>query len=437
MTTANDAAPPKGTGLAFAYVTTLFFAWGFVTSLIGPLIAAVRRVFELNYAEATLTTFAWFIAYGIASIPAAAILSRLGYSRAIIVALVTMVAGCLIIPIATIVDAMPNVNGYPGVLLGLFVIASGVTLLQVGANPLVAALGPQKSSHARLNFSQFFNSLGTTLGPLLAAPILLTGGVFAADALITDPAAREESLRSIDFAFLAVGLFFSVLAVFIFTARKTINAAAPVPTAEDRMSPLVALKSPWAVFGALAIFFYVGSEVTIGDLLTNFLHSPEILDVPLVTAGSMVSWYWGGAMVGRLVGGLLMLTKIPASRILIFNTLVAAILCLVVTQTSGTTAAYAAIAIGFFNSIMFPTIFTLTLERSTAPVPATSGLLVFGIIGGAILPLIGGFIGDNSTTLNPVFYVPLAGYAILIAFALAASRAKTHSIATSGAPGGH
>jgi FHS family L-fucose permease-like MFS transporter len=437
MTTATDAAPPKGTGLAFAYVTTLFFAWGFVTSLIGPLIAAVRRVFELSYAEATLTTFAWFIAYGIVSIPAAAILSRLGYSRAIIVALVTMVAGCLIIPIATIVDAMPNVNGYPGVLLGLFVIASGVTLLQVGANPLVAALGPQKSSHARLNFSQFFNSLGTTLGPLLAAPILLTGGVFAADAIITDPAARDESLRSIDFAFLAVGLFFSVLAVFIFTARKTINAAAPVPTAEDRMSPLVALKSPWAVFGALAIFFYVGSEVTIGDLLTNFLHSPEILDIPLATAGSMVSWYWGGAMVGRLVGGLLMLTKIPASRILIFNTLVAAILCLVVTQTSGTTAAYAAIAIGFFNSIMFPTIFTLTLERSTAPVPATSGLLVFGIIGGAILPLIGGFIGDNSPTLNPVFYVPLAGYAILVAFAVCASRARTHTIVAAGAPGGH
>jgi FHS family L-fucose permease-like MFS transporter len=324
---------------------------------------------------------------------------------------------------------MPGVNGYPGVLLGLFVIASGVTLLQVGANPLVAALGPQKSSHARLNFSQFFNSLGTTLGPLLAAPILLTGGVFAADAVITDPAAREESLRSIDFAFLAVGLFFSVLAVFIFTARKTINAAAPVPTAEDRMSPLVALKSPWAVFGALAIFFYVGAEVTIGDLLTNFLHSPEILDIPLVAAGTMVSWYWGGAMMGRLVGGLLMLTKIKASVILTVNTVIAAALCLVVTQTSGTTAAYAAIAIGFFNSIMFPTIFTLTLERSSAPVPATSGLLVFGIIGGAVLPLIGGLIGDHSPTLNPVFYVPLIGYLILVAFAVLAARAKTHGIA--------
>jgi FHS family L-fucose permease-like MFS transporter len=429
--TVTPPARPKGTGLAFAYVTTLFFAWGFVTSLIGPLIAAVRRVFELSYTEATLTTFAWFIAYGIASIPAAAILGRLGYSQAIIVALVTMVAGCLLVPIATLADF------YPGVLIALFVIASGVTLLQVGANPLVAALGPAKSSHARLNFSQFFNSLGTTLGPLIAAPILLTGGVFAADAIITDPASRAESLRSIDLAFLAVGLFFAVVAGFIFTARKTINAAAPAPSADDRMSPLVALKSPWAVLGALAIFFYVGSEVTIGDLLTNFLHSPDILNVPLAAAGSMVAWYWGGAMVGRLVGGLLMLTRIPATTILAVNTLVAATLCLVVTQTSGPTAAYAAIAIGFFNSIMFPTIFTLTLERSTAPVPATSGLLVFGIIGGAILPPVAGHIADQAATLNPVFYVPLAGYLLLAGFAFAASRAKIRNAAAGGTPGGH
>jgi FHS family L-fucose permease-like MFS transporter len=429
--TMSESAKTKGTGLAFAYVTTLFFAWGFVTSLIGPLIAAVRRVFELSYTEATLTTFAWFIAYGIASIPAAAILGRLGYSQAIIVALVTMVAGCLIVPIATLADF------YPGVLIALFVIASGVTLLQVGANPLVAALGAPKSSHARLNFSQFFNSLGTTLGPLIAAPILLTGGVFAADAVITDPASRAESLRSIDLAFLAVGLFFAVVAVFIFTARKTINAAAPTPTAEDRMSPLVALKSPWAVLGALAIFFYVGSEVTIGDLLTNFLHSPDILNVPLAAAGSMVAWYWGGAMVGRLVGGLLMLTRIPATTILIVNTAVAALLCLVVTQTSGTTAAYAAIAIGFFNSIMFPTIFTLTLERSTAPIPATSGLLVFGIIGGAVLPPIAGQIADRAATLNPVFYVPLIGYLLLAGFALAASKARVRNAAASGTPGSH
>jgi FHS family L-fucose permease-like MFS transporter len=427
----SPVAPVKGTGLAFAYVTTLFFAWGFVTSLIGPLIAAVRRVFELSYTEATLTTFAWFIAYGIASIPAAGIVGRLGYSNAIIVALVTMVAGCLIVPIATLADF------YPGVLIALFVIASGVTLLQVGANPLVAALGTQKRSHARLNFSQFFNSVGTTLGPLIAAPILLTGGVFAADAVISDPASRAESLRSIDFAFLAVGVFFAVVAGFIFSARKTINAAAPASSADDRVSPLVALKSPWAVFGALAIFFYVGSEVTIGDLLTNFLHSPQILNVPLATAGSMVAYYWGGAMVGRLVGGLLMLTKIPAATILIVNTAVAAILCLMVTQTSGTTAAYAAIAIGFFNSIMFPTIFTLTLERSTAPIQATSGLLVFGIIGGAVLPPLAGLIADRAATLNPVFYVPLVGYLLLVGFAVAASRARVRHGNTASTPGGH
>lgn len=426
-----QSVPRKGASLAFAYVTTLFFAWGFVTSLIGPLIAAVRRVFELSYTEATLTTFAWFIAYGIASIPAAAILGRLGYSKAIIVALVTMVTGCLIVPIATLADF------YPGVLIALFVIASGVTLLQVGANPLVAALGARESSHARLNFSQFFNSLGTTLGPLIAAPILLTGGVFAADAVITDPATRAESLRTIDLAFLAVAVFFAVVAGFIFSARKTINAAAPTPTAEDRISPLVALKSPWAVFGAMAIFFYVGSEVTIGDLLTNFLHSPEVLDIPLATAGSMVAWYWGGAMVGRLVGGLLMLTKIPATTILIVNTAVAMTLCLVVTQSSGATAGYTAIAIGFFNSIMFPTIFTLTLERSTAPIPATSGLLVFGIIGGAVLPPIAGQIADRAATLSPVFYVPLVGYLLLVGFAIAASRARTRNTNAAAAPGGH
>jgi FHS family L-fucose permease-like MFS transporter len=187
-----SGARPKTT-LAFAYVTSLFFAWGFATSLIDPLIAAVRRVFDLSYTESFLTTFAWFIAYGVASLPAAAVLSRLGYSRAIIGALLTMVAGCLIVPLATMLDF------YPGILLALFVIASGVTLLQVAANPLVAELGSKKSSHFRLVFSQAFNSLGATVGPWLGAHVLLTGGVFAAGAVVT-AATRGESLRSIDLA---------------------------------------------------------------------------------------------------------------------------------------------------------------------------------------------------------------------------------------------
>ena len=418
--TDTSTAPRKGTGLAFAYVTTLFFAWGFATSLIDPLIAAVRKVFDLSTTEALLTASAWFIAYAVVSIPAAAILGRLGYSRSIISALGVMVVGCLIIPLATLIDV------YEVVLLGLFVIASGVTLLQVAANPLVAVLGSPKGSHARLNFSQFFNSLGTTLGPLLGSSVLLTGGVFAAGAVVT-AATRDESLRSIDFAFLALASVFAVVAFFIFTARKKINAAAEGAQGDAVSSPLKAFSSRWAVFGALAIFVYVGSEVTIGGLLTNFLASPSILNLAEVDAGRLVSFYWGGAMVGRLIGAIL-LTRVPAGVLLTVNTVIAAILCLVVTQTSGTTAAYAAIGVGFFNSIMFPTIFTLTLERSSAPVSATSGLLCTAIVGGAVLPLIGGMLVDDAAEIfNPAFFVPLVGYALLAVFAVAAARKKPES----------
>ncbi len=415
--TDNQSPAGRGTNLAFAYVTTLFFAWGFATSLIDPLIAAVRKVFDLSTAEAMLTASAWFIAYAVVSVPAAAVLGKLGYSRSIISALAVMVLGCLIVPVATIID------WYPGVLIALFVIASGVTLLQVAANPLVAALGSRQSSHARLNFSQFFNSLGTTVGPYLGSTVLLTGGVFATGAVVT-AATRAESLRSIDIAFLGLGAFFAVVAFFIFTARKRINAAAAGAEGSGGVaSPLKAFTSPWALFGGLAIFIYVGAEVTIGGLLTNFLASPTILDIPEADAGRRVSLYWGGAMVGRFIGALL-LTRVRAGVLLSVNTAVAALLCLIVTQTSGETAAWAAIAVGFFNSIMFPTIFTLTLERSGAPASATSGLLCTAIVGGAVLPLIAGLIVDDAAMVfNPAFYVPLAGYVLLTVFALTCARA--------------
>ncbi|HWW12436.1 MAG TPA: glucose/galactose MFS transporter, partial [Brevundimonas sp.] len=171
--TENQQTSAKGLGTAFAYVTTLFFAWGFATSLIDPLIAAVKGVFELNFTEALLTQFAWFTAYGIVSLPAAAVLAKLGYAKSIVGALAVMVLGALIVPLSTVFDF------YPGVLVALFVIAAGVTLLQVAANPLAASLGPAKSSHFRLVLSQAFNSLGTVVGPLLGATVMLSGGIFA------------------------------------------------------------------------------------------------------------------------------------------------------------------------------------------------------------------------------------------------------------------
>ena len=368
-----------------------------------------------------LTASAWFIAYGLASLPAAWLLAKLGYSRAIIAALAAMVLGCLVVPLATLLDT------YVLVLGALFIIASGVTLLQVAANPLSASLGSPKTAHLRLTFSQAFNSLGATLGPVIGSTVLLTGGVFAADAVIT-ASTRNESLRSIDFAFLAVGAFFTLVAVFIWSARKRIDASverkADDGTSDGSASPFTALTSRWAVFGCVALFFYVGAEVTIGALLIPFISSSEGLGVEAHEAGHMVGWYyWGAAMVGRFVGSLL-LTRVRAGVLLSICTVTAACLALAVTRSSGATAAYAALAIGFFNSIMFPTIFSLTLERSSATASATSGLLVFGIIGGAVLPPVAGLISDRAGAITPAFVVPLIGYLVLVVFAVACARTK-------------
>ena len=501
--TETTSPPAKGTSLAFAYVTTLFFAWGFATSLIDPLIAAVRGVFELSFTEALLTQFAWFTAYGVFALPAAFVLARLGYARSIVGALGVMVLGALIVPLSTILDF------YPGVLVALFVIGGGVTLLQVAANPLAAALGSEKSSHFRLVLSQAFNSLGTVVGPLLGATVMLSGGIFVAGGVtalgsfsalillglgvvfglvagallgglrkdlkgwiplgaavglavgwliflqnyisglapsvapaapveatpaVLDPALRAQTLANIDAVFIGLAVFFALLAGFIWLIRSKLSSASV--STEKGASPFEALKSRWAVFGAIGIFIYVGSEVAIGSLMTNFLEAPNILSLSVSDAGRLVALYWAGALMGRFAGSAL-LTRIPAATLLIVFTTLAAILCAVVTQTGGATAAFAALAVGLFNSIMFPAIFTLTLERSTAPASATSGLLVFGIIGGAILPLLAGRIADAAGVINPAFYVPLVGYVLLVVFAVAASRAKVHAIGAAPTTGGH
>lgn len=409
----------SNTGAAFATVTTLFFAWGFVTALIDPLVASVKTVFQLNYTEAMLTQFAWFIAYGVASIPAAAILSRLGYSVAVLAALGAMVLGCLMIPVATALDL------YPGVLTALFVIACGVTLLQVAANPLSAALGKPERSHFRLTLSQAFNSLGHVLGPRLGAGIMLAGGVFAAGAAANGAVSREQSLHAIDVAFLIVGAFFFALGLLIWTARKRIDAAAPDRSAIAG-APWAAFASGWALFGAMAIFLYVGSEVAVGSMLTNFLHD-SIAGISMQNAGEMVSYYWGGAMVGRFIGSAI-LTRAPAGILLSCAALIAAAMCLAVTQLGGA-GAYVALSIGFFNSIMFPVIFTMTLERSSAPVSATSGLLCMAIVGGAALPVLSGKIADMTGSLTPAFFVPMAGYLGVALFAVTAARARSKPVA--------
>src|SRR6185369_13573504 len=268
-------------------VTTLFFAWGFITQMIDPLIASVKTVFSLSNTESMLTQFAYFMAYGVVSLPAAALVARAGYGKAIVIALIAMIVGCLVVPLAT------QLGTYQLVLVALFIIASGVTVLQVAANPLVASLGPPKWSHLRLLFSQAFNSVGTVIAPYIGSSIMLSGGVFAAqDGAALDAARRTESLRSIDTAFFVVVGLIVLLVVLILASRKRIEAAAPALTQSHETSILPALRSRWAVLGAIAIFLYVGSEVTIGSLLTNFLHQEDILNVNIERAGKLVSFYW-------------------------------------------------------------------------------------------------------------------------------------------------
>ena len=420
------------TTLAFAAVTTLFFAWGFITSLIDPLVAAVKGIFTLTDVQAQLAATAFFIAYGLVSFPAAALVARLKAVPSILLALVTMIGGCLIMLAAA------NIAQFTLVLLGLFVLASGITILQVAANPLAAALGDPSRSHLRLTLSQTFNSLGTFIGPLIGAHLFLKGVEVKPGTVVTE-AVRADALHGIDSAYFWICGLIAALALFFFLSRRVVSDAAPASSAEARgsLGALIAdaFSSRWALFGGLAIFLYVGAEVSIGSQMALFLNSNAVwgqsdapFGVPLLgyamgsdgiagvslqEAGKAVAFYWGGAMVGRAIGSVL-LAKVRASALLGTFTAIAAAMCLYVVVVGGVSAGFVALAIGLFNSIMFPVIFTLTLERSSASEEATSGLLCTAIIGGAFVPLLVGTVSGSFGY----------GHALLCVFALAAGRAR-------------
>ena len=407
-----------GVTSAYALVTCLFFAWGFITSLIDPLVAAVKGIFSLSDVQAQLSASAFFIAYGVMSFPAAVLLSRAKAVRTVLIALGMMVAGCMLMLWAA------NIANYSIVLLGLFVLASGITILQVAANPLAAVLGPPERSHFRLTFSQTFNSLGTFIGPYLGAVLFLKGVEVKEGTAITEQV-RNASLAGIDRAFFWIAGLIILVALLIWAGRKLISAAA---ANENRGRPLgmgaaigEAMSSKWALLGGLAIFLYVGAEVAIGTQMAFFLNSDRVWGVPLEDAAKMVSLYWGGAMVGRLIGSGL-LTRVPAPQLLALFTGLACAMCFYVFAVGGVSAGYVALAIGLFNSIMFPVIFTITLERSTASEEATSGFLCFSIVGGAAIPPLVGLV-SQSTNYVTAFIVPALCYGVLCAFAIASRKA--------------
>lgn len=395
-------------GPALAAVTVLFFMWGFLTCLNDILVPHLKNVFDLGFARGALVQFSFFSAYFLVSLPAGKIVAKVGYKRGILIGLVVSGIGALLFYPAA---SLPS---YAFFLSALFVLAAGIAFLQVAANPYVAVLGPKEGAPSRLNLTQAFNALGTTLAPFFGGYLFLASGA-ARGSLAEAHAVRVPYLG------LALTLFLLALGLAFFKLPRIVSAEGDTEGHPSTIRD--ALRIPHVALGVVAIFLYVGAEVSIGSFLVNFLEQPTIGALDSVSAAKHVSYYWGGAMVGRFIGSVV-LRRVDAGRLLAACAAVASTLVVVALVTSGTFAMWSLLAVGLFNSIMFPTIFTLTLERSTAPASATSGLLVFGIIGGALLPLVAGSIADSGGNLNHAFIVPLIGYVLLTVFAVAAMRTK-------------
>ncbi len=386
-------------------VVALFFVWGFATVLIDTLIPKLKGLFQLNYAEAMLTQFAFFLGYLVFSIPASLLLAKIGYFRQIVVGLIVMAAGCLMFAPAA------QLGIYTAFLLALFVMAAGITTLQVAANPLIALLGPPETSHSRLNLAQAFNSLGTTVGPLVGAALILKGGVEHPDAAKLAPemleAYRKVEAHAVQLPFLGIAAILGVLAVVFWLLRH--SPAAPSAARESGTGfKFSLLKRPRLALGAVSIFVYVGAEVSIGSVLISYLMLDKTLGAAAASAGQLVALYWGGAMVGRFIGSAVM-RKVPAGLVLGACAIVAGLLACISAGSVGLVAAVAIIAIGLFNSVMFPTIFTLAIEGLGEDTPQGSGLLCLAIVGGAIIPVVTGLVADR-VGLSLALLVPAVCY---------------------------
>ena len=399
---------------ALALLTCLFFLWGFITCLNDILIPHLKAVFTLNYTQAMLIQFSFFTAYFMVSLPAGFLVDRIGYRRGIVSGLVIAGLGCLLFHPAA------GLRLYPLFLAAVFVLAAGISLLQVSANPYVALLGSQDTASSRLTMTQAFNSLGTTVAPYFGAFFILSAQVkppeelnrLSADALSAYQLVEAAAVQS---PYLLLAAAFFILAVIFAAARL------PLPAIQEEASQAQAgaeiYPSAWhsrqLILGAIGIFLYVGAEVSIGSFLVNFLTEPSISRLSAADAARYVSFYWGGAMIGRFIGALAM-RKIQPGKALAFNAACAAILVGATVFASGSTAMITILSVGLFNSIMFPTIFSLALKGLGRHTGQGSGILCSAIVGGALIPLAQGALADR-IGIQPAFFVP-AGCYLYIAY---------------------
>ena len=400
-----------------AIVTTLFFMWGFLTCLNDILVPHLKSIFDLTYARVMLIQFAFFSAYFLFSLPWSRIVNRIGYQRTMVAGLLTMAAGAfLFIPAAVAVS-------FPLFLTALMVLAAGITGLQVAANPYVVVLGKPQTASSRLDLTQAFNSLGTTVAPKLGGLLILAASPLAMEQLRQLTPQALQAYRASEAA--SVKLPYTVIAVALLLLAVVIGASKlpEIETAARRTGERVQdsiWRHPSLLFGALAIFTYVGAEVSIGSFLVNYLGLPGIAGMPAKVAAGYVSFYWGGAMIGRFLGAPV-LRRIKAGNVLALCAIAAAALVATSMIAGGHTAMWAILAVGLFNSIMFPTIFSLGVAELGPLTGNGSGLLNMAIVGGAVLPVIQGVIADHFG-LHHAFVLPVICYLYILFYALSGAK---------------
>jgi FHS family L-fucose permease-like MFS transporter len=416
-TTTSASEPTASYSAPLAIVTTLFFMWGFLTCLNDILVPHLKPIFDLNYTEIMLIQFAFFGAYFIFSIPSAKIIDWIGYQRSMVVGLLTMGVGAfLFVPAA-------SVPSYPLFLIALIVLAAGITCLQVAANPYVTVLGRSQTASSRLNLTQAFNSLGTFLAPFFGGLLILTAApktigeirALAPDAL---QAYRLHEASTVKLPYIGLGIALVLLAVAIGSFKLP-----KIPQAQRVVGEKVS-DSIWKhrnlIFGAIGIFVYVGAEVSIGSFLVNYFSQPEIGGFTEKVAASFVAFYWGGAMVGRFIGSGL-LQKIKTGHLLGICAVCAAALVTISMISTGHFAMWSIILVGFFNSIMFPSIFTLGVAELGPLTGDGSGVMIMAIVGGALIPLAQGAVADK-IGIHHAFFLPVICYLYILFFALIGSK---------------
>ena len=414
-----EQAPASNYRLSLAVLTSLFFMWGFITSLNDILIPHLKAVFSLNYFQAMAVNLAFFGAYALVSYPAGKLVRKIGYQKGIVTGLAIAALGCVIFASAA------DIHLYSVFLLALFVLASGITVLQVAANPYVSHLGPEKTASSRLTMTQAFNSLGTTIAPSFGAMLILSVAVISSAelaAMTPDQlqAFRLEQAQAVKLPYyLLASVLFLLAVIFSFISLPHITS--------DEVTTESSEQSIWQqkhlLLGVLAIFVYVGAEVSIGSFLVNFFAQKEIAGMEEAEAAHLVTYYWGGAMVGRFIGAAVMM-RVAANKVLMFNSLAACAAVLVTIFSTGNLAMIAILCVGLFNSIMFPTIFSLAINRLGVLTSQGSGMLCVAIVGGALIPMAQGALADQ-IGIQSAFIIPAVCYLYILYYGFNGYKVKS------------